>query len=555
MKNYPDWLNEAVIYNIFPASFYDSNADGIGDLPGMIEKLDYIQSLGVNLIWINPIYDSPFQDGGYDVRDYYNVAERYGKNSDVTRLCREAKKRGLRIMLDLVPGHTSAEHPWFKASASAKKTKYDNRYIWTDHIFRQADGSFIGGDTERNGKYRINFFSFQPALNYGFLNPTGPWQLPIDHPDCVATRNELKKIMDFWLKKGVSGFRVDLANSLVKDDVNCKGLKIIYSDLRGWLEEHWPEAVLLAEWSEPKDAIRCGFHMDFMLHSADAYSSLFRMEPDADVIPDGRSGNSFFRKSGKGSCILFMDYLQEQLRAIKGRGLIAMPTGNHDLPRIAFGRTQAELKVVYGFIFTLPVVPALYYGDEIGMHHLKNAPNRDGAYVRAGCRTPMQWDRSANAGFSNAPADHLYLPVNPKGSTVAVQKTSGRSLLEFVRRLIGLRKTMPALHVRASVQVLHLSEKSPLAVYLRRADDQTLLVVLNPTCRKVNVRIPVTGECEPVITSGKINLLPDRSGRSIRAGGISFGVYKVITEFHRPSLVTERTNGHAAVLSKTDSEK
>lgn len=517
MKHYPDWLNEAVIYNIFPASFKDSNGDGIGDLPGIIEKLDYIQSLGVNLIWINPIYDSPFQDGGYDVRDYYKVAERYGKNSDVTRLCREAKKRGLRIMLDLVPGHTSIEHPWFKASASAKKTKYDNRYIWTDHIFRSISGPFIGGDTERSGKYRTNFFSFQPALNYGYLNPTEPWQLPLDHPDCVATRNELKKIMEFWLREGVSGFRVDLANTLVKDDVNCRGLKIIYSDLRDWLDKHWPQAVLLAEWSEPKDAIRCGFHMDFFLHSAHAYSSLFRMEADADVIPDGRDGHSFFRKAGLGDCAPFLDYLQAQLRSIRGRGLISMPTGNHDLPRISIGRTQAELKVAYGFIFTLPVIPALYYGDEIGMRHLKNVPNREGAFLRSGCRTPMQWEKSAGAGFSSA--TELYLPVDTNGPTVAAQEKSNGSLLHFVRRLIELRKTHPALHPRATLEVLHASGQA--AVYLRKRGRQILLIAVNPTGNAVS--LPGRSAADPLLVCGQVFM---KDGR-LNLGPVSFGIVDV----------------------------
>lgn len=526
MKHYPDWLNDAVIYNIFPASFYDSNNDGIGDLPGIIEKLDYIQSLGVNLVWINPIYDSPFQDGGYDVRDYYQVAERYGKTGDVTRLCREAKKRGLRIMLDLIPGHTSIEHPWFKASTSGEKSIYDNRYIWTDHIFRRAPGGFIGGDTERSGKYMVNFFSFQPALNYGYLSPAEPWQLPIDHPDCVATRNELKKIMDFWLKKGVSGFRVDLANTLVKDDVNCRGLKIIYSDLRRWMEEHWPEAVLLAEWSEPKDAIRCGFHMDFMLHSTEAYSSLFRLERSADVIPDGRDGHSFFRQEGKGSCSSFFEYLQTQLRAINKRGLIAMPTGNHDLPRISFGRTLAELKIAYGFIFTLPVIPALYYGDEIGMKNLTESPNREGAYLRAGCRTPMQWDRSENTGFSKAPMKQLYLPVDPKGPVVEDQNTAENSLLRFVRRLVELRKTMPALHPCAKLEVIHASESC--AAYLRKRGRQTLLIVLNPANKEALVRVPTLGHLEEVESAGTIYVSEKSENISIQIGPISFCIFSVI---------------------------
>jgi maltose alpha-D-glucosyltransferase/alpha-amylase len=527
MKNYPKWLNEAIIYNIFPASFYDSNGDGIGDLPGIIEKLDYIQSLGVNLVWINPIYDSPFQDGGYDVRDYYRVAKRYGTNTDVSRLCREAKKRGLRIMLDLVPGHTSIEHPWFKASASGKKTKYDNRYIWTDHIFRGTQGPFLGGDTERSGKYLVNFFSFQPSLNYGYLNPQEPWQLPLDHPDVVATRDELKKIMDFWLRKGVSGFRVDLANSLVKDDEDCKGLEIIYSNLRSWMDQSWPEAVLLAEWSEPKDAIRCGFHMDFILHSAPAYTQLFRMERDANVEPNGEKGNSFFRKSGDGQAVDFLNYLQSQLDAIKGCGLIAMPTGNHDLPRIAFNRSMAELKVAYLFIFTLPVVPSLYYGDEIGMRHLLHTPNREGAYPRAGCRTPMQWEDSPNAGFSTG--SELYLPVDSSGSrpTVALQQHDEDSLLQFMRRLIRLRNEMPVLGMAGGFEVLHARKDNPVVVYRRWAKGHCMIVALNPSGNHASVSFEIDGELSSMLVVGKVVAVASAGTITLNLAAVSGGIFEL----------------------------
>ncbi|MCF7863662.1 MAG: hypothetical protein K9L89_02600 [Kiritimatiellales bacterium] len=529
MNTYPEWLDDAVMYNIFPASFYDSNGDGIGDLPGIVEKLDYIQSLGVNLVWINPIYDSPFQDGGYDVRDYYHVAERYGSNADVVRLCREAKKRGMRIMLDLVPGHTSIEHAWFKASASGKKTTYDNRYVWTDHIFRGAPGLFLGGDTERSGKYLINFFSFQPALNYGYLNPKEPWQIPINHPDAIATRDELKKTMEFWLKKGVSGFRVDMANSLVKDDVDGKGLKIIYSDIRSWLDKNWPEAVLLAEWSEPNNAIRCGFHMDFLLHSAPAYTQLFRMEPGSNVVPDGKDGISFFRKAGGGQCIPFLDYLQAQLRSIGRRGLISMPTGNHDLPRISIGRTASELKVAYGFVFTLPVVPALYYGDETGMRHLADAPNRDGAYVRAGCRTPMQWNRARNAGFSAAPASRLYLPLDKSKARplVSEQENDPDSLLNFVRQLIALRKTFPALGTRGKLVVLHADPDGSAVVYMRSWKGRKLVVALNPADRNETVSLRLKGNLALRISCGDVAAEQQSGSASFLLNGVGFAVFEL----------------------------
>jgi len=524
MSNYPSWLDDAVIYNIFPASFRDSNGDGIGDLPGIIEKLDYIQSLGVNLIWINPIYDSPFQDGGYDIRDYYKVAERYGKNEDVPLLCAEAKKRGMRIMLDLVPGHTSIEHPWFKAAASGEKTEYDNRYIWTDHVFRIVEGPFLGGDTERNGKYLINFFSFQPALNFGYLNPKEPWQLPIDHPDSVATRNELKNIMDFWLKKGVSGFRVDIAPSLVKDDVDSRGLEIIYSDLRGWMEEVWPEAVLLAEWSEPKDAIRCGFHMDFLLHCTPEYTHLFRQEDGANIIPNDDACDSYFRPNGKGRVGPFMDYLQDQLACINRTGLISMPTGNHDLPRIGYNRSMEDLKVAYLFIFTLPVVPALYYGDEIGMRHLPNTPYIEGAYHRAASRTPMQWEKSECAGFSETSPEAFYLPLDPDVDrpTVELQEADSDSLLWFVRKLIQLRKENPVVGVAGDLEVLHAENGGPV-VYRRRKGEHSVIVAVNPSGEKREMSLDLPGTLEPMLAIGEVSA----KGNKIEMGPVGGGVFEL----------------------------
>ena len=163
------WLKDAVFYEIYPQTFYDTNGDGIGDFNGIIEKLDYIKSLGCNALWINPCFDSPFKDAGYDVRDYKKVAPRYGTNNDLYRLFGEAHKRGIHVLLDLVPGHTSEEHEWFKQSQKAEKNEFSNRYIWTDFCFQRADGlGFIGGESERSGTYILNFFKCQPALNYGF---------------------------------------------------------------------------------------------------------------------------------------------------------------------------------------------------------------------------------------------------------------------------------------------------------------------------------------------------------------------------------------------------
>ena len=212
----PNWLKDAVFYEIYPQSFNDTNNDGIGDINGIIEKLDYIKDLGCNALWINPCYDSPFKDAGYDVRDYKKVAPRYGTNQDLYRLFGEAHNRDIKVLLDLVPGHTSEEHEWFKQSQKAEKNEYSNRYAWTNHAFQGiANHPYVSGECERNGSYMLNFFKCQPALNYGFLNRTEDWQLPPDHPDCIATREAMKDIIRFWLDHGCDGFRVDMADSLV----------------------------------------------------------------------------------------------------------------------------------------------------------------------------------------------------------------------------------------------------------------------------------------------------------------------------------------------------
>ena len=226
MKN---WLNDAVVYEIYPQSFYDTNGDGIGDLRGIIEKLDYIESLGFTAIWLNPINESSFRDAGYDITDFYKVASRYGTNDDYKELCDKAHSRGMKVIFDLVAGHTSVDHPWFIESSKDEKNQYTNRYIWTDDTFDNEEG--IAGYSERNGNYITNFFWSQPALNYGYAHPDPKkaWQLSVDHPDCIATKEELKKIIDFWIDLGTDAFRVDMAASLIKGDTDGSFMKAFWN--------------------------------------------------------------------------------------------------------------------------------------------------------------------------------------------------------------------------------------------------------------------------------------------------------------------------------------
>ncbi|MCD8348235.1 MAG: DUF3459 domain-containing protein [Lachnospiraceae bacterium] len=480
----PKWLKDAVFYEIYPQSFYDTNGDGIGDFNGIIEKLDYIKGLGCNALWINPCFDSPFHDAGYDVRDYKKVAPRYGTNSDLYRLFGEAHRRGIHVLLDLVPGHTSEEHPWFLESQKAEKNEYSNRYIWTNAAFQPAKGFlYIGGETERDGVYVLNFFKSQPALNYGFLNPEEEWQLPVDHPDCVATREAMKDVMRFWLDHGCDGFRVDMANSLVKnDDEKKSGTSAIWRNVREMLDAEYPEAAMVSEWNGPEMAInQGGFHMDFYLNwSGNGYSSLLR---DYEC---GEEDHSFFKKDGSGDIRRFLDEYLPRYEATRENGYYCLITCNHDTKRPKYNLDDSELKIAYAFLFTMPGVPFLYYGDEIGMRYLE-LKTKEGGYGRTGSRTPMQWTNGKNAGFSTCPADALYLPVDTAegAPSVAAQEADKNSLLSTVKDLLRLRHEEEDLQADGDFEVVY-AESGKLPFVYRRG---SLLLALNPSTERVSAPV------------------------------------------------------------------
>ena len=478
-----EWLKDRVFYNIYPQSFYDANGDGIGDLQGIICKLDYIKDMGFNGIWVNPIYESPFGDAGYDVTDFYKVAPRYGTNEDFVQLAKECKKRDIKIILDLVAGHTSMECEWFKESSKHEKTEYDNRYIWTNSVWeKEPDYKFISGASERDGCYLPNFFYFQPALNYGFKNVEKDWQLPMNHPDCLKTRDELIKIMKYWCELGADGFRVDMANSLIRNDPEKIGIRELWDYVRKELKKDYPEAILVSEWSYPKDAIDSGFDVDFVIHfNLKAYTSLFRFEkgtnPDDMLI-----GDSYFRSAGLGDIDNFLEEYLDHYNATKEKGYISIPSGNHDLPRIAKGRSYADLKVAYAFLLTMPGIPFIYYGDEIGMQYL-SITTKEGSRDRAGSRTPMQWSKGKNLGFSES--DEPYLPVDtsPVAPTVEAQLSDENSLLNFVKALIALKHNHPALRGDAEFEVV--TSGYPV-VYDRFCDEERIRIILNPSNKEKN---------------------------------------------------------------------
>ncbi|MCD8364319.1 MAG: DUF3459 domain-containing protein [Clostridiales bacterium] len=487
----PKWLKDTVFYEIYPQSFYDANGDGIGDFNGIIEKLNYIKSLGCNALWINPCFDSPFKDAGYDVRDYKKTAPRYGTNDDLCRLFGEAHKKGIRVLLDLVPGHTSEEHPWFRESGKAVRNEFSNRYVWTNFCFQPVKGyPYIGGECERNGTYMLNFFKCQPALNYGFLRCEEDWQLPPEHPDCIATREAMKDVMRFWLDQGCDGFRVDMAYSLVKNDDEMRsGTCAIWRNVREMLDEEYPEAAIIAEWGDPRLSLKAGFHMDFCLNApGNGYSTLMRDYG----MPDEKRGedNSFFKKDAHGDITRFLNEYISDYEATKEDGYYCLITCNHDTVRPKYNMTDEELKLAYAFIFTMPGVPFLYYGDEIGMRYLQ-VPTKEGGYYRTGARTPMQWTRGKNAGFSAGEASALYLPVDPAPDAPSVesQEEETDSLLHTVRALLSLRHAEEDLQADAEFEAVYAGSGKLPFVYRRG----NILIALNPSAETVTAPVNAAG--------------------------------------------------------------
>ncbi len=472
------WLENAVFYEIYPQSFQDSNGDGIGDFKGIIRRLDYIRDLGCNAIWMNPCFVSPFYDAGYDVTDFYQAAPRYGTNEDLKELFDEVHRRDMHILLDLVAGHTSLESPWFKASCLAEENDWTSRFIWTDSVMEETGEisgirNWLRGISERDGAVAMNCFSTQPALNYGFGEVTKPWQTAADSPEAEQGRLLLQDIMSFWLDMGCDGFRVDMAASLVKADPGHKWTKRLWQQVRAFLDEHYPQAVLISEWGDPKEAIEAGFHMDFLLHSGPTcYMKLFRENP-------------YFSRKGTGDISQFVQTYESYYQLTKQKGYCCIPSGNHDMKRMRATLDEEEMKLAFAFLFTMPGCPFLYYGDETGMRYLEDLTSKEGGYDRTGSRTPMQWDHSVNAGFSTAPAEKLYLPLDtdPARPTVASMTKDSHSLYRTVRELTALRHAHKALQGSGEIRFLYAEPDSYPFLYERQSEDETLLVILNPSDR------------------------------------------------------------------------
>ncbi len=495
-----NWPHNAVFYELYVRAFRDSNNDGHGDLRGLIEKLDYLQFLGVDYLWLMPIYPSPLKDDGYDISDFYGIHPDYGTLDDFRDLLKAAHARGLRVVTDLVLNHTSDQHPWFQAARADRNSPYRDYYVWSDSDQKYKDARIIFLDTEKSnwtwdeqaGQYYWHrFYRSQPDLNY-------------DNP---AVQEEMLNVARFWLEMGVDGFRVDAPPYLFeREGTNCENLPETHAFLkrfRAHVERINPEAVLLSEanqWPEDVrayfgegDEMHMNFHFPLMPRLFQALAQADRT-PIVEILartpplPENCQWATFLRCHDE----LTLEMVTPEVRQFLWDFYAPDPRMRLNLGirrRLAplLGNDRRKIELLNALLFALPGAPTLYYGDEIGMGDDISLPDRDGL------RTPMQWDASPNAGFT-APGVRPYVPViaDPVFGyaqvNVAAQRKDPASLLNALRRMIAVRKAHPAFG-GPGLEWLGDAPRE-VAAFLRPAADETLLCLHNLSDRPRRVPLP-----------------------------------------------------------------
>jgi maltose alpha-D-glucosyltransferase/alpha-amylase len=484
------WYKDAVFYELPVKAYSDANGDGIGDFPGLVSRLDHLHGLGVNCLWLLPMYPSPFRDDGYDISDYCAVHPDYGTLDDFRAFLRAAHDRGLRVITELVLNHTSDQHPWFKEARSAHDNPRRDFYVWSDTddryrgariIFRDTEMSNWAWDPVSKAYYWHRFFSHQPDLNY-------------DNP---AVREEIWNVMRFWLETGVDGFRVDAVPYLVeREGTSCENLPethAVLRRLRQRMDEEFPGRLLLAEanmWPEevrPYFADGDEFHMAFHFPLMPRMFMALRLEDRKPVveivertpeIPETCQWGLFLRNHDELTLEMVTDAERDYMYREYARDPVArINLGIRRRLATLLEGDRRRIELMNALLFSLPGSPMLYYGDEIGMG--------DNIYLgdRNGVRTPMQWTGGWNGGFSTADPERLYSPLisNPVYGYQAVNVESQRrqesSLLSWTKRLISVRQSTRVFS-RGRIEFLKPANHRVLA-YVRSLDSEKVLVVNN----------------------------------------------------------------------------
>ena len=484
----PLWFKTAVFYEVYVRGFHDSNGDGHGDIRGLIEKLDYLEWLGIDCLWLLPVYPSPMRDGGYDIADFYSIHPDYGDVDDLKALIDSAHQRGIRVVADLVMNHTSSDHPWFQEARSSPDNPKHDWYVWSDTKHRYEDVRIIFIDTETSNwtwdedagaYYWHRFFHHQPDLNY-------------DNPE---VQEAMLEALRFWLDLGLDGFRLDAVPYLFeREGTNCENLLETHAYLkrvRREVDERYPDRVLLAEANQwPADVVHyfgvgdechMAFHFPVMprmfmaLRREDA-APIIEILDQTPEIPDTCQWGLFLRNHDELTLEMVTDDERDYMYAEYANDpRMKLNLGIRRRLAPLLDNSRDEIELLTAIMFSLPGSPVLYYGDEIGMGDNIYLGDRDGV------RTPMHWTSDRNGGFSRADFAALYLPplMDPvhgfQAVNVEAQLRSPGSLLRWTQRFIALRKAHPVFGL-GSYEALHTSNPRIFAHVRRHADDTILCV-------------------------------------------------------------------------------
>ena len=500
----PLWYKDAIIYELHVKSFYDSNGDGIGDFEGLIQKLDYIRDLGVTALWLLPFYPSPLLDDGYDIADYFNIHPQYGTLADFRKFLREAHRRDIRVITELVINHTSDQHKWFQQSRRAKPgSALRNYYVWSDTpdkykdariIFTDFEDSNWAWDSVAQAYYWHRFYSHQPDLNY-------------DNP---RVRREILRVLDYWFTMGVDGMRLDAVPYLFeREGTNCENLPETHAflkELRAHVDRKFKDRMLLAEANQwPEDAAayfgngdecHMAFHFPIMprlfmaIRMEDRFPIMDILEQSLD-IPANCQWGMFLRNHDELTLEMVTDEERDYMYRVYAQDPLArINVGIRRRLAPLLDNNRRLIELMNSLLLSLPGTPILYYGDEIGMGDNYHLGDRDGV------RTPMQWNASLNAGFSTANPQRLFLPViidpeyNYITTNVENQSRNLSSLLWFMRGTIALRKRYKAFG-RGGIQFLRSDNKKVLT-FLRTYGQENILVVANLSrySQAVSIQLP-----------------------------------------------------------------
>jgi maltose alpha-D-glucosyltransferase/alpha-amylase len=485
-----DWYKDAIFYELHVRTFQDSNGDGIGDFRGLTQRLDYVRDLGVNCIWLLPMYPSPLRDDGYDIADYRNIHPDYGTLEDFQAFLDAAHERGLRVIADLVMNHTSDQHPWFQEARRSPDSPYRDYYVWSDTDQRYRDARIIFIDSETSNwtwdpvarqHFWHRFYHHQPDLNF-------------DNP---AVRAAMLDIMRYWLDRGLDGFRVDAVPYLFeREGTNCENLPETHAylkALRAEIDARYRGRILFAEANQWPIDVRPYFgdgdecHMAFNFPLMPRIFMALRREerrPIIDIVrqtpdlPPSCQWGLFLRNHDELTLEMVTDEERDYMYleyAKDARMRLNLGIRRRLAPLMENGRRQMEL--LHSLLLSLPGSPVLYYGDEIGMG--------DNVFLgdRNGVRTPMQWTGDRNSGFSRCDPEQLYAPVNAnpvyhyQSVNVETQLRTQTSLLNWVKRLIRVRQKSPVFG-RGAIEFL-LPENEKILAYVREDGDQAILVANN----------------------------------------------------------------------------